>query len=189
MNDWGKCQKCDIGNTMDWATDWEGYECRECSWTQSSYCTCPNCKGTQKIGTPACGCGSCKKCGYRVSCVVIQPHSWDIQVPQFPIPFEHSWKNFEVDKTPYICRCDEEFDTHQELMDHTAELNALMNSEDFGRAGAGIEREAHKRTLKDFDEAIDFLLCLVGDDSTHYEIAEDIKQFLIRIDRYTGEEL
>ena len=73
MNQWSDCGKCNAKGTMAYAETWEGSECVSCGYTTSSFIICPECKGDQRIGTPACGCGSCKVCGYRVSCMPITP--------------------------------------------------------------------------------------------------------------------
>ncbi len=71
---------------------------------------------------------------------------------------EHTWLNLYSDDPTFNCKCGEEFETHKALMDHTAKSNPTMRPEDFGRAGAGIERSAHEGTLKLLRRARDLLL-------------------------------
>ena len=69
-----------------------------------------------------------------------EPEIWNETV-------DHTWKNWLEDKAPYTCKCGVDFDTHDALMKHTAELNPQLDTLTMGRAGAAIEREAHTNTL------------------------------------------
>lgn len=71
---------------------------------------------------------------------------------------KHTWLNWEDgDHSPYICKCGMEFHTHDLLMEHTALLNPSISTFDMGVAGVAVEREAHKKTLKNLEKA----LCLI----------------------------
>jgi len=73
---------------------------------------------------------------------------WDSTSPLGINAVKHTWANYNlVHEAPYICKCGVEFDSHEELMEHTAKLNPALQLEDLGRAGVGIEREAHTNTL------------------------------------------
>ncbi len=95
--------------------------------------------------------------------------------------FTHSWENYFVAKALFICRCGVHFHTHQQLLDHTAELNEPKDTRSMGSVGAAIEYTAHKETVGKLDRAVRLLQLLADDDSTHYELAEEIQEFLKEI--------
>lgn len=69
-------------------------------------------------------------------------------VDGFQSDVEHTWHNiYASDRVYYDCKCGEHFDTHAELMKHTAELNPKLDTLTMGRAGAALEREAHTKTI------------------------------------------
>lgn len=96
----------------------------------------------------------------------------------------HTWANWldaigpkELESPPYICKCGEEFEAHDLLMKHTAELNPSISTFDMGRAGVGIERSAHENTLALLRRARDIML--MKDDVTAESVnalLDDIKE-------------
>lgn len=139
------CKSCLGNHTMTWATSWEGRECSKCGYTQSSYIICPNCKGDQKIGTPACGCGTCKKCGYHNVCVM---------------PTEDYYV-----KTTII---------EPNIIKPTITPGAIIHPFELGRAGASIERAAHEQTLELLKRAFNIMRAGEQTDEVK-QLLEDVK--------------
>ena len=133
---------------------------------------CPKC-GDPNFDDGACGCGWCKVCNWRTTCTQGAFYAPDfgrplkvveLDPPILPVgdgvvndfspgtpvglpPVKHTWHNLYSDEPTFICKCGEEFETHDLLMKHTAELNPTLDTLTMGRAGAAIEREAHTKTL------------------------------------------
>lgn len=122
---------------------------------------CPKC-GDPNFDNGACGCGWCKECTWRTTCTQGEFYAPDFGKPlklmnnfapgDFPTPIglpevEHTWHNLYSDEPTFICKCGDEFETHEKLMAHTAELNPKLDTLTMGSAGAAIEREAHTKTL------------------------------------------
>jgi hypothetical protein len=101
------------------------------------------------------------------------------------LDIDHTWQNWqdsigptELAQPSYICKCGEEFDTHAELMNHTAELNPVIESYELGRAGVGIERSAHEKTLKKLKKALDLLEGAIGAELITSSWEDDAKALL-----------
>lgn len=176
MSEGRDCKECGAIGTYIFLTQkdsWEGCECTECGYTMSSFIICPKCKGDQRIGTPACGCGSCRKCGHRVACQTtpgIDLHSEAVIIHDMPLQstVEHTWVNWPKDYAPYICLCGEEFETHEAILYHTSKENPPIELEELGRAGVGIERAAHKETLARLKKITDGLASILDAKKLHH---------------------
>ncbi len=69
---------------------------------------------------------------------------------------EHTWLwEDHLEGEVYKCKCSTSFETHQALMDHTAEKNPVIETHELGRAGVAIERSAHEKTLKKLKRAVE----------------------------------
>jgi len=159
MSEWGDCFQCKAEGSME-LQDWGGYECSSCDYISPSWNWCPDCVD-QRVATPACGCGTCVKCGYRFSCVYIPSHIIPLEIN--PVLGTHTWVSYFRDEAPYECNCGLDFDTHEKLMEHTMAFNPPIESYELGRAGVFIERTAHEKTLERLKTAMDLLQEVVED--------------------------
>ncbi len=99
------------------------------------------------------------------------PPSPTLEVGHYEVP-----NNFVGDEVYYTCKCTKIFKSYEELQHHLI-TDYKLEKED----GEQLEANRLALTAEQTETAIRFLQLLASDDSTHYELAEEMNEFLEEI--------